>query len=89
MKSITVTEARIKIYDITDKVQKTGAQIMLTNKGKPKAILMSVEEYEGWLETLEIMSQNPSILKEIKKAEKEFKEGKTYSLDEVFGKDKI
>ncbi len=47
-------------------------------------ILMSEEDYESLLETLELLS-TPGVLKGIRKAKQEIKKGRTYSLEEVFG----
>ena len=48
---------------------------------------MSVNEYESWLETLEIMSDKKA-LKNIRKAEKELAQGKYYTFEQVFKKTK-
>ena len=43
---------------------------------------MSDDEHESLMETLDILSQ-PGALKEIRKAEKELKEGKYVTLEEL------
>ncbi|MCL4267512.1 MAG: type II toxin-antitoxin system Phd/YefM family antitoxin [Anaerolineae bacterium] len=48
------------------------------------AVLLSEAEYESLIETLELLSQ-PGLYESIKQADKEIREGDTYSLDEVFG----
>ncbi len=53
--------------------------------GIPVADLLSKKDYEGWLETLEIMSDKKAM-KDIRRAEKELREGKSYSFEDVFGK---
>ncbi len=57
---------------------------IITKKGKPEAVLMSYEEFEGWLETLEIMS-NPKAAKRIKEARAKAKKGEVVSFKEAFG----
>ena len=47
---------------------------------------MSMDDYEGWIETLEIMS-DPEAVKDIKQAEKDIKEGRVYDFEEVFGEE--
>jgi PHD/YefM family antitoxin component YafN of YafNO toxin-antitoxin module len=44
---------------------------------------MCIDDYEGWLETLEIMSDKKAM-QDIKKARKELKQGKLYTFEEVF-----
>lgn len=49
------------------------------------AVLISEEEYEGLLETLELLSI-PNFRKSIAKSVSQVKKGKTFSMAEVFGK---
>jgi PHD/YefM family antitoxin component YafN of YafNO toxin-antitoxin module len=44
-------------------------------------VVIPVEEYEGMKETIEILEENPNILKELKAAEKRHKKGKFVSLE--------
>lgn len=46
--------------------------------------MLCEEDYESLMETLELLSQ-PGMLKSIKQAKKEIKQGKTCSMKEVFG----
>lgn len=81
--TLSITEARKKIFDIAEDVQKTGSHYILTDKGQPKAAILSIEELESWRETIDILVHHPTIQNDIKQAEKEFKEGKTIPLEEV------
>ena len=54
----------------------------LTIKSDKPVVVISVEEYESLLETIEILS-NPSLIKDIEIARKEFREGKTISLEKL------
>ncbi len=73
--TIPISEARKRIFDIADEVQAPNKVYTLTADGKPKAVIMSAEEYEGWLETLDIMS-NPKLVASIKRGLSELKSGK-------------
>lgn len=81
--TIPITEARRRIFDIAEDVQKPGVYYYLTEKGRPKAVIMSAEEFESWMETLDVMEEFPDLEKHIKQAEKEYKEGKYVTLDEL------
>lgn len=87
MTYLTVTEAKTHLLDIIRKADSSMKHFIITKNGKPKAIIMSVDEYEGWLETLEIMSDKKAM-KDIRQAEKELAEGKSYTFEEVFKKSK-
>ncbi|MFC1613240.1 type II toxin-antitoxin system Phd/YefM family antitoxin [Patescibacteria group bacterium] len=87
--TISITEARNNFFEITDKAQKNREVFTLTEHGRPKAVIMSVDEFDSWQETLEIMN-DPELMKDIKEAEKEIKSGayKNYpTLEEVLAKE--
>jgi len=44
--------------------------VTITHEGHPAIVMMSVEEFEGWMETLEIMS-DPELVKDIRTARHE------------------
>ena len=78
-----ISEARSKIFEIADEVQKTSNYYTLTERGKPKAVIISAEDFESWQETLEVIEDFPSLEKDIKKAEKEYKKGEFLSLNQL------
>lgn len=83
MISLTVTETRTHLSEIIRRIDRTMEYFVISRNGKPRAIIMSVDEYAGWLETLEIMPDKKT-LKDIQEAKKELAEGKGYTLEEVF-----
>ncbi|MFA6917855.1 MAG: type II toxin-antitoxin system Phd/YefM family antitoxin [Candidatus Gracilibacteria bacterium] len=72
--TLPISEARKNIFRIADEAQKYGNYYTLTEKGKPKIILMSAEEFESWQETLEVMG-DPEILNAIKETEADVESG--------------
>lgn len=81
-KTVPVTEAREKLTELVDEVNNKFEQIEITKNGKPRAILMAADEFDTWRETLEILSDK-ELMKDIRVAEKEFKEGKTIPWEKV------
>lgn len=84
---LSISEARKKIFKIAEKVQKPSTSYILTEKGKPKAVIMSAEEFESWHETLEVVRDFPNLEKDIKKAKREYKKGNYLSLEDVLLKE--
>ena len=85
-KTISITDARKKIFDIAEDVQKPGIYYTFTEKGRPKAVMMSAEEFDSWQETLEVMQEFPDLAKDIKEVDQAVKTGeykKWASLDDV------
>ena len=79
--TLTVTEFRKNLFKMLEKVDKEGVTISLTIHGKPQWTIISWEEYDSLLETIDVLSDS-SIVKDIEKARKEFKAGKTMTLAE-------
>ena len=85
MTTITVTEAKSHFLEIIRNSDKMLERFLITKNGKPAAVMMNADEFAGWLETLEIMS-NKKALNGLRKTLKEFKLGKTKSFKEVIGR---
>ena len=83
MKTITATSARNHWFELLKDLVKGHRVYRITSK-EGGAILLSEEDYESLIETLELLS-TPGLLKGVNKAKKEIKEGKTYSMEDIFG----
>ena len=84
-KIIPVTELRPKLLECVSKAQKLGQEYIVTKNGKPAAVVMGYDEWEGLKETLEIMS-DPKLVKRILKNKAYFdRGGKGQTIEEVFG----
>ena len=73
--TLQANEARANFYQIIDEASRGLRQFVITLRGQTKAIIMSAEEFEGWQETLEIMSDK-KLVASIKQGVKELKAGK-------------
>ena len=85
MTTLTVTEAKAHFLELIRDSDKRLERFIITKRGKPAAVVMNADEFEGWLETLEIMSDKKA-LGEIRKAKRELSLGKTKSFKEVVGR---
>ena len=85
MTHLTVTETKVHLLDIIRKTDKTMQRFIISRNGKPRAIIMSIDEYESWIETLEVLSDGKTM-GDIEKAQKELDEGKYCTVEEVFKK---
>lgn len=87
---ITATYARANFFKVIEAAKRPGKSITVTVEGEPEVIIMSVEDFEGWQETLEIMEDkklSDSIEKEVRDIEKG--KGKFYTEEEIKKKYKI
>ena len=80
--TITLKELRPELPEVIKDVDTKLDRYIVTKRGKPIAVMMSVDDYEGFLETIEILSDR-DVVKGIRKAKREIKEGKTISLAEL------
>ena len=79
---ISISEARSKIFEIADKVQKLGQIFTFTENGKPKVVMMSAEEYENIIEDMALM-KNRKFMARVEKAAEEFAKGEYLSWESV------
>ena len=85
---MSISEARKKIFQIADEVQIPNSYYTLTEKGRPKIVILSAQEFESWQETLEVMKDFPDLKEDIKDAEEDFRNGETISWSDYLAKEK-
>ncbi|MDH5564102.1 MAG: type II toxin-antitoxin system Phd/YefM family antitoxin [Nitrospirota bacterium] len=78
-RTIPLAKAKAELSALVDEVDRTYERIVITRNGTDTAVLLSAEEYEGLLETLDLQ-RYPDEEKAIAKAEKQAKSGRTISL---------
>ncbi len=84
--TLSISEARKKIFQITKDIQKPYIYYTLTEKGRPQAVIMSADEFESWQETLEVMQEFPGLKKDATQAHRAVATGaykKYKTLEEV------
>ncbi len=84
METLSLSEAKMKLSELIDRVQSTDAEIVITKNGRPAAVLVSSDEFEGWKETISIQS-DIELMAEIKKGLSALKKkSQLYTLEELF-----
>ena len=81
--TMTATEARQHLYQLLRKSVKGHVPIKITSRDGD-AVILSEQDYEGLLETLELLSV-PGMRKSIREAKADIRAGRTKSLSDVFG----
>lgn len=88
--TISITEARKKLFQIAKEVQTPGRSYVLTEKGKSKVIIMSLEEFESWKETIEVVMEFPDLKKNMEETERAIKTGEYKNwttLEDLLGRE--
>ncbi|MBU4285199.1 type II toxin-antitoxin system Phd/YefM family antitoxin [Patescibacteria group bacterium] len=87
--TLSISDARKDIFNIAEEVQKPNNYYTFTEKGRPKAVLMSAEDFDSWRETMEVMREFPDLDKDIKETDSAVKSGeykKWSTLEDVMAK---
>jgi len=86
MKTLSVSEAKMKLSALVDSVGSTDEEVTITKNGRPVAVLVSPDEFESWKETDAVVSDS-ELMDEIRKGIKALraKKAKLYSLEELLG----
>jgi prevent-host-death family protein len=85
MKTLPLSEVKMKLSALVDRIEATDEEVVITRNGRPAAIMVSPDEYESWKETVAVKSQ-PGLIDEIKNGMQQLKERKTrlYTLEDLF-----
>lgn len=83
MTTLTATAARREFFDLM-KGAAEGHKTFRIQHRRGAAVLMSEEDYEGLLETLELLSL-PGFRQRLKTSIKQMKAGETVSMAELLG----
>ncbi len=88
MKTLSLSEAKMKLSALIDSVGETDEEVVITKNGVPAAVLVSPYEFESWRETIALRF-DPEFMEEIRSGLASLKKrnAKLYTLDDLFGKD--
>ena len=84
-KIIPISDLQSKAKKIIESVKQTRDPVIITQRGRPAALLVNYEDYEGMVATLEEMSQ-PDWRERLAEAERDSKAGKGIELEDFKAK---
>jgi len=82
---VSATEARKQLFNLIQRALRAHDPVRIQHR-EGGVVLVSQEDYEGLLETLELLSI-PGMRESIAEAEADIAAGRVVSVDEVFGDD--
>lgn len=83
MKTLSLSEAKMKLSELVERVHSTDEEVMITKNGRPAAVLVSAGEFDSWKETIEILTSS-DLIEEIRSGLAALKrESKIYTLEEL------
>ncbi|MBE3110634.1 MAG: type II toxin-antitoxin system Phd/YefM family antitoxin [Acidobacteria bacterium] len=81
--TVPLSQAKARLSDLVRRVREEHSSFAITHHGKPEGVLLSVEEYEALLETVEILSDR-DLMTRLDRGLKDERAGRLHSHDEVF-----
>lgn len=84
MKTMPLSEVKMKLSSLVDAVGDTDDEIMITKNGRPAAVLISPDEFDSYTETTAVLG-DADFVAEIKRGLAALKNGKAqlYTLEEL------
>ena len=86
MTNLTTTKAKEQLTSIVRKVHTLGEKFVITHRGERYGVLLDAEEYEGLIETIDILKDSKTA-KSIAKSLEEVKMGKVVSFEKIVGRE--
>ena len=84
---ISVTQAKAQLLDLVRQLHKHQNTVAITRDGVPTAVLLSMEYFEGLIETLEILSDQKTI-RRLRRSLKEAQTGQWVTESAAFDHEK-
>ncbi|MEW6555573.1 MAG: type II toxin-antitoxin system Phd/YefM family antitoxin [Actinomycetota bacterium] len=73
---------RERLPEILETARRKKSLVFITDRGKPDAVLMPVEEYEAFIELLEDL-RDPELISMVKRSRREIEKGGVMGLKEL------
>ncbi len=80
---VSVTQAKTQLLNIIRRLGKQEDSVGITRDGIPTAVLLSMEHFEGLMETLEILSDQKTM-RSLRKSLKQAQVGRWETHESVF-----
>ena len=82
---VPISKAKNDLLELIRQVEDIDESVAVTKNGIPAAVILSMEKYEGLLETLDILSDE-GTMKSLRTSIRQARKGKWLRSDKVFGR---
>ncbi|MCD4780419.1 MAG: type II toxin-antitoxin system Phd/YefM family antitoxin [Candidatus Omnitrophica bacterium] len=80
--TLSLKQLRPELSKVIESIDKKFDRFIITKRGKPVVVMMSIDDYESLIETLDIL-EDKETMKRVRNGENEIKAGKTRSWRDV------
>ena len=83
MKVLPLSEVKMKLSQLVEEISSLDEEITITRHGKPVAIIVSLDAFDSWKETL-VVRADAALMVEIRRGLEDIKKKrKLYTLEEL------
>lgn len=82
MTTIPLSEAKARLSEVADEVDRTHDRVHITRNGREYVVLISAEDLESLEATIELLS-DPEAMARIRQAEEDIASGEVTTADEM------
>lgn len=83
MNTIPLSQAKTHLARLLTQVQDLGEELVITRSGRPSGVLIAYDEYEGLMETLQILADG-ELSRSIQRGLEEEAAGETVGHEELW-----
>lgn len=80
--TVSISELQRQPFEWVEQVRNSSDRIVITHEGQAEAVLLSADDFEGLIETLDVLSDS-ELVQRLIEAEAELASGGGHSLEEV------
>lgn len=82
MTTLPLAEVRANLSKLVDEAVRTHLRIEVTRQGRRAAVILSADDYDSIMETLEVLS-DPDLMRELRRGQADIASGNYHTLDDV------
>lgn len=80
--TLSMREARARLAELADEAERLGQRFIITRRGRPCLVLLSADEFESWVETLEILADK-ALMRQLRGSARDASRKKAVSLESL------
>jgi antitoxin YefM len=82
MTTLPLAEVRAHLSRLVDEAVRTHLRIEVTRQGRRAAVILSADDYDSIMETLDVLS-DPDLMKELRQGRADIARGNFHTLDDM------
>ena len=80
--TMSLKELRPELPRVIARIDKKLDRYIVTKRGKPMVVMLSIEDYESLMDTLDLLA-DPQAMADLRKGEDDIRKGRTSSWTEI------